>query len=274
MCQKKRKMVSVLMGVYNEKDRSHVMQAIDSVLGQTYSDFELIICDDGSDRAFYGWLKKYCQKDDRIKLIRSEINCGLAAALNRCFSCAEGEYIARMDADDISKPKRLEKQIEFLEKHPRYALAGCNAELIDDRGVWGRRVLPSEPQSSDFLRTSPFIHPSVVMRRAVMKKLGGYSTAKYARRTEDYEMFMRMYAEGLSGYNLQEMLFCYREDRSALAKRSYRYRINETMVRYRGFRQLGILKGNIHYVIKPLVVGMIPACIMQKIRKRKFGVCE
>lgn len=89
---------------------------------------------------------------------------------------------------------------------------GCNAEFIDDQGVWGKRLMIEVPQKKDFLRTSVFIHPAILVRAEVMQKLGGYSTETCALRTEDYELFMRLYAAGERGYNLQEFLFRYRED--------------------------------------------------------------
>lgn len=262
--------VSVVMGIYNEKNRNHVELAVDSILKQTFSAFELIICDDGSEIMFYQWLKAYCKKDPRIVLIRKEQNEGLAAALNTGINKAKGKYLARMDADDISKPRRFETQVKFLEKNQEYALVGCNAEYIDENGMWGIRTLVEQPHKRDFLNTSPFIHPAIMIRLDVIKKLRGYSTKHYALRAEDYELFMRLYAAGYCGYNLQENLFQYREDRKAYSKRKYCYRINEARVRYRGFQALGILRGNMRYVIKPLLVGMIPARIMMQYRKIMF----
>lgn len=264
-------MISVIMGIYNEKNQNQVMQAIDSILEQTYCNLEFVICDDGSTPEFYQWLEEYCRKDERIHLIRKENNQGLAAALNSCLGVAKGSYIARMDADDISEVNRLEKQIEFMQQHPEYALVGCNADLIDDKGTWGERILVEKPQNKEFLRTSPFIHPSIVIKTDVLREMEGYSLEKYAERTEDYELFMRLYVAGYRGYNMQEKLFYYREDRNAYQKRKYRYRINESRVRYRGFRKLGILRGHIRYVIKPLLVGILPVGLVQRIRKRQYG---
>ena len=131
------------MGIYNERDRSRVMKAVESILDQTYDKFEFIICDDGSEQEFYDWLKQYCKKDTRIRLLRKTQNGGLAAALNACLAEAKGDYVARMDADDLSKPDRFERQLDFLTAHPEYALTGCGAELIDGEGIWGKRI-PAE----------------------------------------------------------------------------------------------------------------------------------
>jgi len=263
-------LISVIMGVYNEREKRHVEAAIGSVLRQTCRNFEFIICDDGSDPAFFQWLDAYCKKDDRILLLKNAENRGLAYTLNRCLAHARGKYVARMDADDISHPERFERQAEFLERHPEYALAGCNVYLIDSRGVWGERVLEETPRPRSFLRTSPFVHPAVMVRRSVMEKLHGYTADARALRVEDYEFFMRMYAHGCRGYNMQAVLLRYREDRQAYRKRKYRYRINECRVRYLGFRRLGILKGNMRYVLKPLAAGLVPAGIMRGLRRRRY----
>ena len=263
--------VSVIMGIYNERNKIQVQRSIESVLQQTYDDFEFIICDDGSEQDCYKWLEEYCRLDPRIRLIRQGKNMGLAIALNQCLKKSRGEYIARMDADDLSKPERFEKQIVFLTEHPEYALVGCGADLIDDGGTWGERMPAEKPQKNDFLWSSPFMHPTIVIRKKVLEELGGYTTEDYAERTEDYELFMRLYAAGYRGYNLQESLFQYREDRNTYRKRKYKYRVNEAKVRYRGYRELGILPGHIHNVIKPLIVGMIPVQWMQKIRRKQFG---
>lgn len=262
--------ISVLMGTYNEK-RALAAAAIDSILKQTYQEFEFLICDDGSEKEFYRWLYNYCKKDERIKLLRNKKNRGLAVALNRCLYSAVGSYIARMDADDVSAEKRLEKQIAFLHQHKEYALVGCNAQLIDRNGVWGERRLQKIPDRRAFLHTSPFIHPSIMMRREVLEKIHGYSESIMALRVEDYEMFMRLYAAGYQGYNIQENLFLYREDRGSFGKRKYRYRLNECMIRYQGFRSLKIRKGNFRYIVKPLLAGLIPAGILRKMHIRKFG---
>lgn len=263
--------ISVLMGTYND-NRSYTALAIDSILNQTVTDFELIICDDGSDAAFFTWLLEYCKKDTRIRLLRNRKNRGLAAVLNRCLRYAAGRYVARMDADDRSERNRLERQVAFLKAHPEYAFVGCNARLIAKQGVWGERRLERVPQKESFLNTSPFIHPAVMFRREVLKGCGGYCESRRVLRAEDYELFMRLYASGQRGYNIQEMLLDYREDDRSYAKRKYRYRLLECGVRFQGFSRLGIVKGNLRYVGKPLLAGMIPYRIMKRMRTRRYAV--
>ncbi len=259
------------MGTYNETNRKHVRLAIDSILRQTFTDFEFIICDDGSEIGFYRWLAQYCKKDKRIILLRNDKNHGLAFTLNRCLEYAKGDFIARMDADDISMAARLERQHSFLASHAAYALVGCYAYLFDEKGVWGIRRLPEKPGKMSFLQTSVFIHPAVMIRREVIEELHGYDEQPWKLRVEDYDFFMRMYVAGYCGYNLPETLFAYRENNSSYRKRKLRWRFHECAVRYCGFQSLGVLHGNIRYVVKPLAAGMIPAWVMRVLRKIKYG---
>ncbi len=261
--------ISVIMGTYNDR-RAYAAQSIDSILGQTVTDLELIICDDGSEESYFRWLRNYCKKDQRIFLLRNSKNQGLAAALNHCLRYASGKYVARMDADDLARADRFQKQAAFLDRHPEYAFAGCSARLIAEHGPWGVRRLQRRPVRHSFLSTSPFIHPSVMFRRETLEVSGGYETSKKALRAEDYELFMRLYAAGQRGYNLPQLLLDYREDRSSFKRRRYRYRFCECMVRLDGFHKLGILKGNMRYVLKPLAAGLVPHFLMRKIRRERF----
>lgn len=253
------------MGTYNpQKDK--IRSAIESIRNQTISSWELLICDDGSDETKYREIQKLCRMDARIKCFRYNKNQGLAHALNECLRYAEGTYIARMDDDDVSLQKRLEKQADFLDNHSEYAWVGCAAELFDNTGIWGEASRPEVPERSDFLHSSPFVHPSVMFRKTIL--MDGYCENKFTSRCEDYELFMRLYSKGWKGYNLQEILFQYRED-SRYLKRAMKYCVYEMIIRIQGFRKLGLLSvRNIPYVIKPILVGIISKwpSVAQKIR--------
>lgn len=119
----------------------------------------------------------------------------------------EGKYIARMDADDISKPLRIEKQVAFLELHPEYGWCGTDAELFDENGVWGVRAMPEIPQKRDYFYYSPYIHPSVMFRAELFDENLGYLASEETLRCEDYEIFMNLTERGQKGYNLKEPLF-------------------------------------------------------------------
>lgn len=257
--------ISVLMGVYDPPSSRHLYQAVRSIISQTFSDWEMILYDDGSARAYVPVIQKAAAMDSRIRYIRGRENRGLAHALNAGLALARGTYIARMDGDDVSKPERLWKLYEFLEGHPQYQWAGSNTELIDDSGRWGSRRLPEVPGPRDFLNYSPYIHPAVMFRKQVLLDCNGY---RETRRGEDYELFMRLHAAGLRGYNLQEELFQYREDAATYAHRKYRYQVEEVGIRFRGFHGLGILNPlTVPYALKPLIVGAMPHGLLAGMKK-------
>ena len=259
--------ISVVMGVYNPHPR-RLAEAVDSLLQQSFRDWELLLFDDGSTY-FSAAVRRTAEKDPRIRCFRGEQNRGLAYALNRCLALAKGDYIARMDDDDIARADRLGKQYAFLEAHPSYQWVGSNAALFDDGGVWGMLQVPERPRREDFLSNSPYIHPSVLFRKTALVQIGGYSLAPRHRQLEDYELFMRLHRNGLRGYNLQEPLLQYREDAAAYAKRGYRRRIREARLRLEGFRKLGLLRpSTLPYAVKPLAVGALPVPLYQWIRRR------
>ena len=263
-----RPLVSIVMSVYNPPP-VYFRVALESILSQTLEDWELIICDDHSCEKCNGYIKRIARADKRITVIRNRVNSGLAVSLNKCIAHARGEYIARMDDDDISLPERLEKQVRFLQEHDNISWVGCNAGLIDKNDRWGGRKMPEAPEAKDFLSYCPFIHPSVMFRKSVFEKYGGY---KKLRRGEDYEFFMRLQSAGLRGYNIQEELFMYREDAFSSRRRGYYYHIEEAGIRLRGFRDMDVLcPKNIVYVVKPMLAGLISYKQRLKI-KRMLGI--
>lgn len=260
--------VSVIMGIYNPEEK-RLFRAVDSVIGQTMQEWELILYDDGSSNEGAEIIRRAAHLDPRITYIRNEKNHGLAYALNQCIRRAKGDYIARMDDDDWSRPDRFEIQMRFLESHEEYQWAGSNAGLFDEDGVWGDMKVPERPDKEDFLRYSPYIHPSVMFRREVFRRNYGYISCGVTRRCEDYELFMRLHIRGERGYNIQEQLLLYREDKAAYVKRSHAYRVNEMRIRYRGFKRLGILKpATVPYVFRPLAGEIIPVARMTYLLRR------
>ena len=262
--------VSIIMGVYNIKNKDQFCQAVESIQNQSYSSCELILCDYGSTNDTREQLQQFAEKDSRIRVVGYDTNKGLAHALNTCIQCARGTYIARMDADDISLPERIQRQVEFLEQHKDIHFVSTAIELIDDNGVWGERVMPEKPEKKTFLFRSPFIHAAVVFRREILNAAGGYRVAKETRRAEDYDLFMRLYALGYRGYKMPERLYQVREDGEALGRKKYRYRIDEMRVRWQGFKKLGLLPVGFLYVIKPLIVGLIPYKVLVWMRNDKM----
>lgn len=269
-CSKPPPIISVIMGVYNIASLTMFDKAVYSILGQTVSDFEFLICDDGSNDQTWNILTKLAQRDGRIRLIQSPKNEGLAAALNHCIARSKGLFIARQDADDFSVPERFQKQIDFFTYHPDISFVGSNAELFDQNGVWRKRIFPKYPQPKDFLFTLPFIHGSLMFRSEILKKEKGYLVTEKTRRIEDYELLMRLYSRGYYGANLQKTLYFFREDREAIRRRKYRYRIDEAWIKWKGFNALHLMPKGIPYVIKPLIVGTIPSYLLKKLKQKRM----
>ena len=178
--------ISVVMSVYNGEQ--HIRESIESILNQTFTDFEFIIVNDGSTDNSPEIIKSY--DDARTRIINNEKNIGLTKSLNKAIKQTRGEYIARQDADDISLPNRLELQLEFLEKHLDVALLGTGIYVINENGdEIEKRIMHPNPKKS-LLKGNRFIHGSVMFRKSVIDELGAYNeTLKYS---QDYELWLRM----------------------------------------------------------------------------------
>jgi glycosyltransferase involved in cell wall biosynthesis len=264
--------VSVIMSVYNEGNRDILKLAVESILNQTFKNFELIICDDGSTDNSFEVLQELAQKDSRIKLCRSRINLKAGGARNFCLSIATGEYVAIMDADDYSSSDRLEKQLAFLRSNQEYAFVvakGCFFEHYPGdkkQEYW----FCQNPHKQDFLMTLPFVHASLMFRRNVLRSIGGYRTEKQVIRSEDYDLLMRLYAQGLKGFNIDTVLYYIRQDQSTFRRRKYHYRLNECYVKLNGFIKLGLMPRGIIYAIKPLIVGFIPNQLLNRLKRKYY----
>ena len=203
--------VTVFMPVYNGE--LYLREAIDSILNQTFTDFEFLIIDDGSKDASVALIKTYT--DERIRLIANPINQGLRVIANQANRLAKAEYIARMDCDDISLPHRLAIQVEYLDQHPEIAVVGAQSIYIDtkDEVLDSQNMLRCAAESSSIRWTAsyecPFVNPLVMFRKQVLwEELGGYDeTATYA---EDYEIWLRLLSNNYQGANLPDVLLRYR----------------------------------------------------------------
>jgi len=182
--------VSVVMSVFN--GQAFLSEAIESILGQTFGEFEFVVIDDGSTDKTAEILAQYAARDARIRVLRHD-NKGRAASLNIGIGQAAGKYIARMDADDVAMPHRLAEQIEFMEEHPDVGLLGGAIELISTAGHVIKTVRPPLEDSeirSTLLRYNPIFHPTVVMRKEVALAAGGYRKALLD--ADDYDLWLRI----------------------------------------------------------------------------------
>lgn len=264
--------VSVIMSIYNCRDYSQLRKSVQSILDQTYTDWEFIIYNDGSsDLKLQNYINSFSKLDERIRVINSKVNKGLAYAKNKMIDLANGEYITAQDDDDISMPERLSKEVNFLDSHPDYAFVGTLAKVFDKDGIWGTYDLEEIPNKDSFLWNSPFLHPSVMFRRESLNLAHGYRVAKETKRAEDYDLFFRLYALELKGYNIQEYLYEYQINNNPHQKyRPMSDRIQESIVRYKGYKALKMRIKGIPFVIKPILIGLIPQKIFYFIRKKNY----
>ncbi len=181
--------ISVLMSVYNGE--LYLREAVESVLQQTYTDFEFIIIDDGSTDGTSGILQRYAQIDKRICVHRQK-NLGLISSLNKGCRLAQGKYIARMDADDICLPDRLAKQVYYMEAHSEIGVLGTWVEYIDESGeTYGQWHMPTQPGlvGWSLIFGTCLAHPTVMMRSDVLESLNYYHFE--ALHVEDYDLWTR-----------------------------------------------------------------------------------
>lgn len=200
--------VSVVMSAYNEE--RYIAGAIESILAQTFTDFEFVIVDDGSTDRTVEIIESY--DDPRIRLLRQPQNHGVVAAWTRGIAESTGEYIARMDADDLSHPERFERQVAFLDRHPDVAAVGTTYRLIDHDGITlqtAASLLGDAVMRAGLLHVNVIAHPSVMMRRTAFVASGGYREEAFP--AEDYDLWCRMARlPGCQVENLPEVLLDYR----------------------------------------------------------------
>ena len=261
--------VSVLLSAHN---CLHTLpEAVESILRQTFTDWELILCDDGSTDGTLQVAEAYAAAyPERIVLLRNPENLGLAASLNRCLAAARGRYIARMDGDDRCSPDRLAAEVQALDRDPALAVVSTDMGCFDEAGVWGTISHPAAPRPIDFLSGVPFCHAACMIRREALTAVSGYSEDRRYQRVEDYHLWVRLYAAGFRGRNLHRTLYWVREDRAAYERRRFRYRVNEVRVRWKAVRCLGLPVAGYLSGLRPLLVGLLPPGLYRYLHRRKL----
>ena len=262
--------VSVIMGIYN--CALTLQEALDSLYNQTFQDFEIILCDDGSNDCTYDLAERNAQAHDNIKLIKNDCNKGLNITLNRCLKIAEGEYIARMDGDDKSLPLRLEREVEFLDRNPEFSIVSMPMIYFDESGEFGRGQGGYEPGIKSLEIGSPFCHAPCMIRKSAFDKVNGYTESKHLIRYEDYNLWTKMFHEGYRGYVLQDCLYAMRDDRSAFTRRKIKVRINGIYAHFYAHKLLRLSwLAFIKYSVRVLIAGIMPLPLYRIIHKRQLS---
>lgn len=265
--KKQHRKISVIMGIYNCEDT--LAEAVDCILAQTYTNWELILCDDGSiDRTLAVAQEWHRRLPEKIKLLQNDYNRGLNYTLNRCLKEASGTYIARMDADDRCSPNRFETEVAVLETEPDIAIVSTDMEHFDEVGSWGRQSHPEYPQSRDFLYGTPFCHAPCLVRKEAYTAVKGYSEEKHFLRVEDYHLWLKMYKAGFRGKNIHQILYQMRDDRNAYSRRKFEYRVNEARVKAMAVKELRLPAVGYIYALRPILVGLLPAKVYDLLHKQ------
>lgn len=259
--------ISIIMGIYNCSKT--LPEAIDSILAQTYENWELIMCDDASTDDTYKIAEEYKNKyPEKIILIRNEKNSKLAFTLNHCLKYATGEFVARMDGDDISVPERFEKQIQFLKENPDIHLVGSSMQRFNEDGLHDIVSLPENVDKYILRTKSPFNHATILTYKYVYDELEGYTVAERTMRAQDMDLWFRFYHKGFVGVNLQEPLYLVREDENAIRRRTAKVRINAFKTARIGFKLLDYPKW---WIVEKFIVMvikcLIPYFIVDKYRE-------
>lgn len=205
--------VSVLLPVYNAQD--YLRESIDSILNQSFADFELIIINDGSSDGSRAIIASYL--DPRIKVIHQD-NAGLPVTLNRAIAVSKGKYLARQDADDVSLPLRLEEQVGYMETNA-LDICGCDFKVINEIGREVELLTMARTQEMIVITlacTVPFAHGSVMMRKSFLEKFALQYDESVV--TEDYDLWSRIYRAAGKFGNVPKQLFLYRHTPKSLSR--------------------------------------------------------
>lgn len=270
-------LVSILMSAYNTE--KYIDEAIESVLNQTYKNWELIICDDCSTDNSYILALKYKKKDKRIKVLKNKKNMRQAFSRNRAFKESAGKYIAIMDSDDRMDRKRLEKQVTFLENNSNYKFVCTNVIMFENNErINGYLIKKEYPNSMDVIRNKGFAYGTVMIDRNVFEEVGGYTISNITSTGEDYDLVCKLYSRGYRGANIPELLYEYRVV-DAYRRRSYKAYLNEYKIAMSHVKKGWLKKNNLSYitivfVFLPLLKGLIPQRIIKMYHQIKFRRSE
>lgn len=254
--------ISVLLSVYNGGQT--IEQAVRSILTQTFEDFELIVINDGSTDSTFSLLEKF--QDSRV-VIQNISQRGLTKALNAGLARCRGEFVARIDADDIALPNRFEQQVAFLNKHQTVGMVGTGYEVLTENGLRKQATVPLLETDSEIKQVlpklNPFHHGSVMIRRQILSEAGGYDES--FKLAQDYELWLRL-SKRCQMANIGEVLMVRREGRETL-KKERKQNWYGIKARMKAIREGNLSSWNVIYIFRPLLVVITPDWIKSVIRK-------
>lgn len=261
--------VSVIMGVYN--GANYLEESINSVINQTFKDFEFIICDDGSVDNSLSIIENKVQSDSRIKVLKNTSNKGLGYSLNKCIKVSRGKYLVRMDSDDISVENRIEKLVQSFEENPEYAVLGSGMILFDDHEEWGETKPIEFPSREQIFKGPAVAHATTIMNRDVIEKVGLYNTGADKFRVEDYDLWCRLAEAGYKIMNIEDCLYKCRWDREEYYKRrKLKHLVGYAKYKFYWSKRFGFgFKGYLHSTFV-LFKAIVPSFIKKRYHNLKL----
>ncbi|BAB07433.1 glycosyltransferase [Halalkalibacterium halodurans] len=228
--------VTVLMSVYN--DKNYLSESIESILNQTFENFEFLIINDASTDGSGELLEEYSKKDKRIRLIHNKNNRGLSYSLAEGVSLAKAPWIARMDADDVSFKDRLAVQMDHVKAHSELDILGSYVIDIDDKGneLEIRKVPTTHKEIANLIWTCPFIHPTVLFKKDSIIKAGSYD--RNLRRRQDYDLWFRCLEAKLKFENIDKPLLYYRSTDDYYKKNNFKVQVQQAKMGFAGARRV------------------------------------
>jgi len=259
--------VSVIIAVYNAE--KVIEAAISSIACQTFTDWECILCDDGSTDNTEQAIRRAVRNDPRFTLLKNAENCGHAKTRNRCIDSARGEYIAIQDADDVSVDSRLEEQVSFLDDHPNVSVVSAWTEFFGEDGeVWGEIRPPEEPTLRDWAKGSSIVHAAAMMRKSDLVSIGSYDERYF--RLEDYDLWLRMLAGGFKLVTMPRVLYRVHWAIGDYSRKKIKDRLSEILLKFRAFSCLRMPFHYYPYILKPLFAGMLPSMVIYRHHVKRF----
>ena len=258
-------LVSVIMCVYNGE--AFVKNAIESILKQTFLNWELIICDDGSTDKTLSILETYAE-NPKIQVLKNKKNLGPGKSRNQCLKVAESDYIVIQDADDTSQKDRLSTLYNEITKQSASAL-GSGAILKDKNHYWGIIIHKPEPKKLDWIKSMQVVHASIIAKREDLLEVGGYGHSKKDR-SEDYDLMCRLAAKNKKIINIPTPLYIINYGREDYKRRTALSRLFEVKAKFKVCRYIMPSLPYYIYCFKPLLLALIPKKLQFMIHKRIF----
>lgn len=253
--------VSVIMSEYNTPP-CQLKKAIQSILDQTYTQFEFIIVNDGKSKQLEKIVREI--NDDRIIIVQNEKNIGLPKSLNKAIDKAKNEYLVRMDTDDIAYPNRIARLVEYITAHPEYAVVGSSIQIFDENGEREKIIRDVEINRNLLMKRIAPVHPSVIMKKSAIKSVGGY---KNYNRCEDFVLWSELL---LSDYKIRiipDILLKYHLGQDDFSKRKLKHRRDELKARWKYYNKMGATPIQKLSIIKSVISALIPSKILYKYKK-------